>query len=98
MDALAKAFVAFALLVGCPWGYSVYKRHPVEAFCRGLPAAATRERVIADAEVAGLWINPLDRQAPSLWIYNQRAPWWRYACVVEFDARHGISAKVMAAD
>ena len=98
MNSLAKSAIALALLVAAPLAYTQYKRYPVDSFCRILSTGDSREQVLSTAEVAGLSVNPLDRNSDRVHIFNQMAPWFRFACVVTLDNNLVVAGEVMAAD
>ena len=98
MKLLLNVLAAIALVVIAGLLFDFYKRNPVDAFCEQLPTSATPQEIISLANAAGLWVNPLYENKDSIWVFNQRAPWWRYACIVELQNGRIFSKQFMAAD
>ena len=98
MKLLIQGLATMALVVLAGLLFDFYKRHPVDAFCEQLPALATPQEIVSLANAARLWVNPLGENKDSIWVFNQRAPWWRYACVIELQHGRAVTKHVMAAD
>ena len=98
MKTLASAIGALVLLILFGYAFNLYKRHPVDSFCKGVSAADTPQDVVARAKLSGLWVNALDENNTSVWVFNQKAPWWRYACIVEFKSDRVSGRRVILAD
>lgn len=89
---------AFVLLVAALWGFNLYMSQPVDSFCEGVSPSDTREQLISRAISAGLIADSHDRDENAVFIFNQQAPFWRFACVVEFRDGKFIGKSVIAAD
>lgn len=98
MKALANIIAAVALLFFIGYAFNLYKRYPVDSFCKNISATDTPQDVVARAEINALWINPLDKSADEVWVFNQKAPWWRYACIVKFKDGQAADTQVIAVD
>ena len=98
MNTLARGLTAVGFLLVAAYAFNLYKRHPADAFCRGISPTETRDLIVARANAEGLFVNRFDNRTDSVSVFNQRAPWWRYACDVEFKDGKVSGKRVIAAD
>ena len=90
--------VAFALLVLMGYTLIRYKSHSMEAFCESVPLTATPQSVLAQAEAQQFRANDQVETRGIVAVFNQRSPYFRFACNVAFKDGHVIGRRVLAAD
>ncbi|BCT93680.1 hypothetical protein LYSHEL_27070 [Lysobacter helvus] len=98
MSTLGKGMAAASILVVALCAPGLYNRHKAESFCGSVTSTETRNTIVARANARGLFVNPVDTDEKSVWVFSHRAPMWRYACILEFKAGSVSSKSVFAAD
>ena len=92
------ALVILISMVGLPFGIGAFQSHKAESFCAGVAQLDTREGIVARANEAGYFVNPLDKDLHSVWVFSHMSPMWRYACIIEFRDGKVSGKKVVLAE
>ena len=95
---IGQAFLAILLVFALVGAYVLYQRHCLAQFCSGLSASATPESVLAMAQQLGLPAHDYSGQPRRVLVFNHQAPFFRFACTVEFAAPGKLTAYVSGAD
>ena len=93
---ILKVLIAFLLVGGFFFGYTEYKRYPIESFCSEIPQSATAEQILMLARKQGF--ENIAQRPNEVLIFNQWPPMWRFVCDVNFKDGRQISKEVIGAD
>jgi len=98
MNTLAKGLSAVVLLFVIGYAFNFYKRYPADRFCSNVSSTDTEQSIIQRAKQEGRHFLPSSNSSSSVLVFNQVAPAWRYACVIEFSEGKVSGKRVIAAD
>jgi hypothetical protein len=96
--AALKLTLALVLVAAGFTGFIRYKQYPMEAFCDSVIPGEAPDAVMARAAELGYpAFNAIEARGVVA-VLNQRAPYFRFSCEVEFQASRAIAMRVRAAD
>jgi hypothetical protein len=96
--AALKLTLAFVLVVAGFMGFIRYKQYPMETFCDSVMPGETPDAVMARAAELGYpAFNAIEARGVVA-VLNQKAPYFRFSCEVEFQPSGAIATRVRAAD
>jgi hypothetical protein len=93
-----KFAIAFFLMAALLMGFSRYKSSSVEAFCDATGPDETPESVMARAAELGYPAFNAMESRGEVTVLNQSAPYFRYACELQFKAGRVVAKQVRAGD
>lgn len=98
LKAISLLVVALMLLVVGLFGFLLYKKRPLQTFCKNLPPSATAKSIVEDAQKQGFIVLGEVSDNASIRVLNHRSFFFRSSCDVKFKNGRMESRSVSAAD
>jgi len=98
LKSISLLVVALMLLVVGLFGFLLYKKRPLQNFCKNLPPSATAKSIVEDAQKQGFIVLGEVSDNASIRVLNHRSFFFRSSCDVKFKNGRMESRSVSAAD
>ncbi len=96
--AVVKVLVAAVVFLGTVYGYSYYRQLPVREFCDDLPTSMAPQDVVSMAKSMGLPVVDVIDTRGVVVVLNQKSPFFRFACEIEYINNVQVGRSILSAD
>jgi hypothetical protein len=94
----AKIIGSIIIFVAALFGFNYYKVYPIQKFCNEVSPSASPEEVLKLAEIEGFPAFNVIEARGVVSILNQRSPYFRHACEIEYKNGKQTKKAVRNAD